>query len=296
MARRISTGITGRNILGSIVAVDNSLRSVVTDENIVLQPSGTGINISTTDFQIDAESSLRLADSDSSNYVSLKAPATVTSNITYTLPGSGVSADYFLKTDANGILSWSLAAVNVSNQTTDTATYYPTITTATSGTLTEVSTSNTKLSFVPSTGTLTTTAISTGTLTITGAGTTTIGNVDINGGSIDGTIIGAATAAAGTFTTMTATTIVETSSIALKENVNPITGALDTILKLAGVTYDRKDGSSKNEAGLIKEEVEKILPNLVKDDGIHYTKLTAYLIEAVKELTAEVNTLKGNRS
>jgi hypothetical protein len=296
MARRISTGITGRNVLGSLVAVDNSLRSVVDDEDVILQASGTGIGRSTTDFQINGRNSLRLADTDSSNFVALRAPDTVASNITYTLPGSGVNADYFLKTDASGNLSWSLAAVSVTNQTTDTTVYYPTITTATTGTLTAVSTSNTKLTFVPSTGTLTTTAISTGTLTITGAGTTTIPNADINGGSIDETTIGAATAAAGTFTTMTATTIVETSSIALKENVSPITGALDAIMQLVGVTYDRKDGSSKNEAGLIKEEVEKVLPNLVKDDGIHYTKLTAYLIEAVKELTAEVNTLKGNRS
>ena len=296
MARRISTGITGRNVLGSLVAVDNSLRSVVDNADVILQASGTGISRSTTDFQINGRNSLRLADTDSSNFVALRAPDTVASNITYTLPGSGVNADYFLKTDASGNLSWSLAAVSVTNQTTDTTVYYPTITTATTGTLTAVSTSNTKLTFVPSTGTLTTTAISTGTLTITGAGTTTIPNADINGGSIDGTTIGAATAAAGTFTTMTATTIVETSSIALKENVSPITGALDAIMQLVGVTYDRKDGSSKNEAGLIKEDVEKVLPNLVKDDGIHYTKLTAYLIEAVKELTAEVNTLKGNRS
>jgi len=295
MARRITSGISGRSVLGSLTALDNSLQSVVVDANLVLDPNGTGIVQSTAHLQLNAASSLRLADGDSSNYVALQAPSTVASNITYTLPGSGVTADYFLKTDAGGNLSWSLTALSVINQTTDTTTYYPAFTTVSSGSLTSVSTSNTKLTFVPSSGTLTATIISAGTLTITGAGVTTIPNVDINGGNIDGTIIGGSTAAAGTFTTMTATTIVETSSIALKENVNPITGALDTILKLAGVTYDRKDGSSKNEAGLIKEEVEKVLPNLVKDDGIYYTKLTAYLIEAVKELTAEVNALKGNR-
>lgn len=291
MARRISTGITGKNVLGSLVAVNNSLRSVVDNEDVILQASGTGISRSTTNFQIDSQNGLRLADSDSSNFVALRAPATVASNITYTLPGSGVSADYFLKTDAGGNLSWALAAVSVTNQTTDTAVYYPTMTTATTGTLTAVSTTNTKLTFQPSSGILTATAISTGTLTITGAGATTIGNADINGGNIDATVIGAATPAAGTFTSIT-----ETSSIALKENVVPITGALDAVMKLMGVTYDRKDGSSKNEAGLIKEEVEKILPNLVTNDGIHYTKLTAYLIEAVKELTAEVTALKSNKS
>jgi hypothetical protein len=98
---------------------------------------------------------------------------------------------------------------------------------------------------------------------------------------------------------LTTVSITESSSIALKENVLPIENALDSIMKLVGVTYDRRDGSKKEEAGLIAEEVNKILPNLVtKDqdgnpDAIHYTKLTAYLIEAVKSLKAEINSLKG---
>jgi hypothetical protein len=80
-------------------------------------------------------------------------------------------------------------------------------------------------------------------------------------------------------------------------NINPIDNALDAILQLKGVTYDRKDGTSQNEAGLIAEQVNKILPNLVTKDakgkptGIHYTKLTAYLIEAVKSLQSEINDL-----
>jgi hypothetical protein len=93
--------------------------------------------------------------------------------------------------------------------------------------------------------------------------------------------------------------ITESSSIALKENVAPIENALDAIMRLVGVTYDRRDGSKKDEAGLIAEDVDKILPNLVtknqdgNPDAIHYTKLTAYLIEAVKSLKAEINGLKG---
>lgn len=278
MARRISTGISGRSVLGSIVAVNNSLRSVVDNANVVLEPNGTGITVSTAHLQINGTNSLRLADSDSSNHIALRAPDTVSGNLTYILPGSGVAAGLFLRTDANGVLSWTAPTVNVSNQAADTTTYYPAITTATSGSVSAISVSSSRLTFVPSTGMLTTTGLTASTATI-------------SGGSINNTTIGATTAAAGTFTSIT-----ETSSIAYKENVNPITGALDAILQLVGVTYDRKDGSSTNEAGLIKEEVEKVLPNLVKDDGIHYTKLTAYLIEAVKELTTELNALKGNKS
>jgi hypothetical protein len=98
---------------------------------------------------------------------------------------------------------------------------------------------------------------------------------------------------------LTTVSITESSSIALKENVAPIENALDSIMRLVGVTYDRRDGSKKEEAGLIAEEVDKILPNLVtkdqegRPDAIHYTKLTAYLIEAVKSLKAEINSLKG---
>jgi hypothetical protein len=100
--------------------------------------------------------------------------------------------------------------------------------------------------------------------------------------------------------TITVTSLVENSTYKVKENIQPITGALDSMLQLNGVTYDRKDKSSKNEAGLIAEEVNKILPNVVaknadgEPEGINYTKLTAYLIEAVKELKEEIEILKGN--
>jgi hypothetical protein len=100
---------------------------------------------------------------------------------------------------------------------------------------------------------------------------------------------------------LTAATLVETSSIVFKENVNPIDNALDAILHLTGVLYDRKDGSAKNEAGLIAEEVNKYIPEIVTKDkdgnpyGIAYTKLTAYLIESIKSLKAEIDDLKGKK-
>lgn len=262
--RRISTGKLGRSILGSIVAEDNSLQSVLTDSNIILSPNGTGVVESESDFQINNSSVLFKEDpTNGTNHIALKGPANIAANITYTLPGT-ITASYFLTTDSSGNLSWANATVNVSNQTTDTSPgYYPLLTTSSSGTVNTVNVSTSKLSFQPSTGTLTASIFSGTSATFTG--------------------------------TMTAGSIVESSSIVYKENVEPITGALDKIIQLAGVTYDRKDGSKYNEAGLIKEEVEKVLPNLVTDDGIHYTKLTAYLIEAVKELTNEIARLKGTK-
>ena len=87
-------------------------------------------------------------------------------------------------------------------------------------------------------------------------------------------------------------TLTESSSIELKENIDPITNALDSITKLVGVTYDRKDGSAQNRAGLIAEEVGQILPNVVNGSGIQYTNLIAYLVESIKELKAEIDVLK----
>jgi hypothetical protein len=97
---------------------------------------------------------------------------------------------------------------------------------------------------------------------------------------------------------LTATDIVETSSIVFKENINPIENALELIMQLAGVTYDRKD-SKEHEAGLIAEQVYKIIPDLVSLDtngnpyGIKYTKLTAYLLESIKTLKQDIEKLKG---
>jgi len=76
---------------------------------------------------------------------------------------------------------------------------------------------------------------------------------------------------------------------------------LDSVLQLKGVVYDRKDGSSLNEVGLLAEEVYKIVPWLVSLDdkgkpyGVHYTKLTAYLIESIKSLKKEIDTLKKSK-
>jgi hypothetical protein len=71
------------------------------------------------------------------------------------------------------------------------------------------------------------------------------------------------------------------------------------IMQMTGVVYDRKDGSSKNEAGLIAEDVYKVSPNLVGLDAegnphsIQYTKIGVYLIEAVKLLKQEIDAIKN---
>jgi hypothetical protein len=99
--------------------------------------------------------------------------------------------------------------------------------------------------------------------------------------------------------TLSTTLFNETSSIALKENLIPIEHALEKILSLQGYIYDRRDGSKKNEPGLIAEDVEEIIPEVVtkdqdgKPESIAYQRLVTYLIESVKEINKKLEKLKG---
>jgi len=91
-------------------------------------------------------------------------------------------------------------------------------------------------------------------------------------------------------------TVVESSSLAYKENVQPLEFN-DAIYNVNAVKYDRKDGSSKNEVGVIAEELYEVLPDLVeckdgKPDAVKYTKMTMYLLEALKKQNQEIQLLK----
>jgi hypothetical protein len=74
------------------------------DTNFGLLPAAGGTM--TGDLTLNAQSDLRLADSDSSNWVALQAPATVTSNVTWTLPATDGTADQTLATNGTGTLAW----------------------------------------------------------------------------------------------------------------------------------------------------------------------------------------------
>ncbi|MCP4568774.1 MAG: tail fiber domain-containing protein [FCB group bacterium] len=91
----------------------------------------------------------------------------------------------------------------------------------------------------------------------------------------------------------------------MKTNIAPIDNALEIVDGLNGVSYDwRKDKntagknlSDRRQVGLLADDVEKVLPELVHEDAdgnrlVAYSKLTAVLIEAVKELKAENSDLK----
>ena len=95
---------------------------------------------------------------------------------------------------------------------------------------------------------------------------------------------------------MYALSYTSTSDASLKENVEQIEGAVEKVEAIRGVTFDWKDGSGST-AGIIAQEVEAVMPMLVESGEIKrvdYNGLVGLLIEAVKELSAEVKELKAN--
>lgn len=82
----------------------------------------------------------------------------------------------------------------------------------------------------------------------------------------------------------------------LKKNVKTIENALDKVNQLRGVEFERVD-IDKKQIGVIAQEVEKIMPEVVSQGqdykSVSYGNLVGLLIEAVKDLTKEVETLKA---
>ena len=87
-----------------------------------------------------------------------------------------------------------------------------------------------------------------------------------------------------------------------KENIKPIESALGKAMQLQGVTFDWKDSDSildiKEDIGFIAQDVQEVLPELVRDSGkgnlsLRYQGITPILLEAIKELKAEIDLLKS---
>ncbi len=93
------------------------------------------------------------------------------------------------------------------------------------------------------------------------------------------------------------------SDIRFKENIKPIENALDKISNISGNTYDWKTenkaehGYEGNDVGVIAQEIEEVLPQLVqtRENGykaVKYDKLVALLIEGIKEQQITISKLE----
>ena len=103
---------------------------------------------------------------------------------------------------------------------------------------------------------------------------------------------------------VTASNIAGSSDIRFKKNIKPLNNSLEKISLLEGITYNwktdeypDKNFEDSKQIGLIAQEVEMIIPELVHTDNegyksIRYNKLTPVLIEAVKELKTKNDCLQ----
>lgn len=151
------------------------------------------------------------------------------------------------------------------------------------------------------------------------------GNTSVTGNVTGNNItISTSLAVGATTPTGTAGQIVATNSITafysderLKTNIVPIGNALDKVDRLSGVTYTQNAFAEQfgyndysQQVGVIAQQVQEVLPEVVKlapfDMGpggisrsgenyltVQYEKLIPLLVEAIKELRAEIKELKG---
>jgi hypothetical protein len=164
--------------------------------------------------------------------------------------GTGTAnASTFLRGDST--FATVSGGITLTDDTTTNASYYPLLTTATSGSISAANVSSSKLIYNPSTGNL------------------------------------------------SATIHHSSSDARLKTNITPISDALIKINQINGVTYIRTDTNETiRHTGVIAQDVEKVLPEVIAV-GVDGYKVVAYgnmiglLVEAIKELKAEVDALKG---
>lgn len=85
------------------------------------------------------------------------------------------------------------------------------------------------------------------------------------------------------------------SDVRLKENIETIDHALDKVSAMRGVTFDM---NGKRSTGVIAQELKEVMPELVNEGeylSVAYGNLVGVLIEAVKELRAEIEELKRGK-
>ena len=97
-------------------------------------------------------------------------------------------------------------------------------------------------------------------------------------------------------------TAFSSSDVSLKENITPISNAVDKVRSISGntFTWNEKSGYNGEEGtGIIAQEIEALeLPGVTetRQDGtkaVRYDRLVPLLIEAIKELDGKIKSLEG---
>ena len=97
-------------------------------------------------------------------------------------------------------------------------------------------------------------------------------------------------------------TAFSSSDVCLKENITPISNAIDKVLSISGNTFTWNEKSvyeGEEGTGIIAQEIEALgLPGVTatREDGtkaVRYDRLVPLLIEAIKELDGKIKSLEG---
>ena len=285
---------------GSAATITNSTGTTTMDlaGDLVIDVDGGGISLKDAGTQFGAFTN-------SSGHLQIKDGTTVF------LTGAGPAATFASTLAVTGVLTAD-AGINIDNITIDgteidlssgdltvdvagdiildadggdvfvkdAGTTYGSLTNS-SGNLIIKSGTTTAATFSGANVTIAGTTTSSGNLSTSGT-LTVAGTSDLNGNiDVAGTIV-----ASGDITAF--------SSEVLKDDIRTIDNALNKVADMRGV-YFTKDGEAGT--GVIAEEVEAVLPEVVKDGkykSVAYGNIVGVLIEAVKELKEEVTSLKEN--
>jgi hypothetical protein len=97
---------------------------------------------------------------------------------------------------------------------------------------------------------------------------------------------------------LTVSNLTESSALKYKKDITPITSSLEGLRGMQGVYFTSKKDNSR-QIGFIADEIFETYPELIilKDgeiDSLQYQRITAILVEAVKELNERLKKLEGN--
>jgi hypothetical protein len=106
-----SAGGASGDVVGPASSTDNAIVRFDLTTGKLVQNSGVTIDDS-NNLTLPGQADLRFADSDSSNYVAFQAPATVATNVTWTLPSADGTSGQALVTDGSGTLSFANAGIS----------------------------------------------------------------------------------------------------------------------------------------------------------------------------------------
>lgn len=141
-------------------------------------------------------------------------------------------------------------------------------------------------------------------VTATGSGGNAEANATFDGSTlaIDGAITATGNINAALIVSSGNVIAASSSDLRLKDNLEKIDNALEKVSRLNGYTFtwnEKADKifSSKNDVGVVAQEVENVLPEIVIDrvDGykaVYYEKLVPLLIESIKELKERIEELE----